>query len=83
MKADGKCLVLYIGVYIVPLGGTDKTDKPGEIRIVGDSGSPHAEDSFEINEPSDSGRSPPTSGEQGPIINFNDLTGPKGGAKPG
>ena len=51
---------------------------------MGDSGSPHADaqDLFEINKPADTGWSPPVSGEQGKIINFNDLTGPKGGAKP-
>ena len=79
------CPVLDIGVYIVSLGGTDKTDKPGEVRIVGDSGSPHADakDSLEINEPAHTRWSPPASGEQGKIINFHDLTGPKGGMKPG
>ncbi len=52
---------------------------------MGDLGSPHAEakDSFEINEPTDTGWSSPAYGEQDKIINFNDLTSPKGGAKPG
>ena len=58
---------------------------PGEVRIVADSGLPHADakDSFKINAPADTGCFPPASGEQDKIIKFNDLTGPKGGAKMG
>ena len=84
ISTDGPCPVLYIGVYIVALGGTDKTHMPGEVRIVADSGLPHADakDSFKINAPADTGCFPPASGEQDKIIKFNDLTGPKGGAKP-
>ena len=36
LSADGPCPILYLPVFVIPLGGTDKPDKPGEIRIVGD-----------------------------------------------
>ena len=60
ISADGPCPGLYISVYIVPLGGTEKTDKPRKVPIVGDSGSPHVDvkDSFEINELADTEWSP-------------------------
>ena len=74
LTEDGPNPFLYLPEWDCPLGGADKPGKPDVARVLGDLSAPRG-----VRE-----RNEPDGEPSGPEADsFNDLSGPKGGVKPG